>query len=379
MQIEGRIRSSIGNQYLSGFVLGLFMLLFAEILPATQSKPEASDDICLKCHNQVEVALRKKYKHKALEKGCLVCHMDCREVTPTSNRHNVPPHYLKRTGDPALCLDCHTSDKKDLSAIHDNQLFAQAKCVSCHEPHASNSPKLIPDVSHGPYAARECSACHEMPVDGKVKLVKKDIDVLCDGCHADIKARIDRSTHKHRIVSKDKPLIKSESSCVECHDAHATNQKYILKKPEQALCIRCHQDLTARKTYIHRPVSLSCIFCHDAHASDVPKTLHVPVRELCLGCHGPDSSKIINSRKAYPLFEDKVSLPPNVFEKLGPLGLSSDGKTGHPVEGHPIHVDQSANKPGLDCLSCHTAHASATSPNLLVSDRESLCLRCHDK
>jgi predicted CXXCH cytochrome family protein len=210
-----------------------------------------------------------------------------------------------------------------------------------------------------------------------VQLVAADIEELCNSCHEDIKARIENSRFRHEVVSKDKPLIKNRSSCLECHDAHATNEKNLLKKPEQALCSGCHGNLTRDKSYVHDPVGVSCVFCHDSHASDIPKTLRASVNKLCIGCHGMNAGRILHSKQPFLLFDDQVSVPPKAFKELREISISRDGKTGHPVQGHPIYAPATGEKAELNCLSCHVAHADNVSPRLLVSDRPSLCAKCH--
>jgi len=165
---------------------------------------------------------------------------------------------------------------------------------------------------------------------------------------------------------------------VECHDAHATNQKYFLKKPELDLCNRCHLNITAGMKYVHDPVRVSCIFCHDAHASDIPNDLHAPVHELCLSCHGENADRIKFISEPVLLFEGRVRLRQDSFERMKPLRLSKDGK-GHPTDGHPVYVPAGKNKPELNCLSCHYAHADANSSKLLKTSVQSLCLRCHER
>ena len=360
----------------SGFLL--ILLFVCASSPAMQSQGEVADEICLKCHNQVAIALKKKFKHETLEKGCLSCHLDCREITPTSNRHLFPDYYLK-VSEPGLCLECHETGEKDLTVVHKNQLFPQSRCSSCHEPHASNSPERLPEFSHGPFAKRECDACHAAPVGGEVQLVAPNIEELCYSCHEDIKKRIESAEYRHEVVSKDKSLIKNQSSCLECHDAHATNQKNLLKKPEQALCSGCHLQLTADKRYVHEAVSVSCIFCHDAHASNVPKTLHVPVQQLCVGCHGANALWIVRSNQPFLLFEERVSVPLKAFKELRQINLLKDGKTGHPIKGHPVYLSATAENAELNCLSCHLPHADDSSPQLLMRDQTSLCLSCHNE
>ncbi|MEJ2111792.1 MAG: cytochrome c3 family protein, partial [Acidobacteriota bacterium] len=181
---------------------------------------------------------------------------------------------------------------------------------------------------------------------------------------------------RHNIVAKNQSLIKSDSSCMECHDAHATNEEYFLKKPEPEVCERCHRSITAGMKYVHDPVSLSCIFCHDAHASDIANDLHAPINELCLECHGKNVDAIKFSKEPFLLFGGRARVQNDTFERLKPLRLSKNG-TGHPTEGHPVYIPAGDKGKELNCLSCHFAHADSSSPQLLKESKQTLCFQCH--
>ena len=380
-----RLGVSRRNKFSRGI---LIVLVVCAPLTASPSQQEAVTEDCLKYQDPNSVVAGKNYKHPALDKGCATCHLDCREISPATERLQTPAHYLK-TKEPTLCLECHSASKQDLSVAHGNEPLGQAQCTGCHDPHSSNSPKRIPDISHGPYAARLCSACHAAPLDGKVQLVAADSDALCYGCHADFKSRIDGAKSRHTLFSE------SKASCVECHDPHATNQQSVLKKPLRDLCLSCHvssaekpasgmqpsssssssegrlslppkqsgktSHLRLSSKHIHAPVEISCLFCHDAHASDFPMELHAPVQDLCIGCHGTNAEKIIQSTQPFSLFEGKVNLPPKAFEKLSYIDLSS--KYVH----EPV---------GVSCVFCHNSHASDFPKELHVPVHD-LCIACH--
>jgi predicted CXXCH cytochrome family protein len=317
----------------------------------------------------------KKFKHPALEKGCVACHLDCDHLSPGNTKE--PPDYYLKAQQPALCLECHAPMGKDLGPAHDNQPLGKSRCSGCHDPHSSDTPKRLPKFSHGPYAARLCSACHPAPVKGKVELTAANVDSLCYECHTNFKAEMASANSRHKLLDK------SNRSCMECHDPHAANQEYILKKPGQDLCLGCHVEqpeqtakgdkppleydasdmeyLKLSSKYVHEPARKSCLICHDAHASEFPKEVRVPVRDLCMGCHGPNSEKIVQSGQPFPLFNGLVSLPPKTFEKL-PL-FELPGKYVH----EPVNVS---------CAFCHDAHASDYSMGLYAPVRD-LCLACH--
>ena len=203
-------------------------------------------------------------------------------------------------------------------------------------------------------------------------MVGTDMDALCYGCHEQVKKRIEGSKSRHRLLSLE------NTSCLECHDPHATNQKYLLKKPAQALCSGCHMDLTSGKQNVHRPVEISCILCHDPHASDISKDLRAAGNELCMGCHGMNAPKIQYGKVPFAIFDGQVNVPPGAFEALPLIELSPDGTKGHPLPKHPVFAPASAKTSELNCLSCHTPHA-ASDKKLLSADKGSLCMRCHNK
>jgi predicted CXXCH cytochrome family protein len=318
----------------------------------------------------------KKFVEPGMKQGCVACHLDCSQLSPANQKE--PPEYYLKAKEPELCLECHNSSGKDLSPAHDKQPLGKSRCTGCHEPHSSDIPKLLLKYSHGPYAARLCSSCHPAPVDGKVGLTAANVDTLCYDCHTNFKAEMAGAGSRHKLLSE------SDRSCMECHDPHAANQEYHLKKPAQALCMSCHDErpeqtakvdmpslmsvgtdhqyLKLSSKYVHEPAKKSCLICHDAHASPFPKELRVSMRDLCMDCHGPNSEKIVQSSQPFPLFNGLVSLPPKTFEKLKLFELS--GKYVH----EPVNVS---------CAFCHDSHASDYSAALYAPVTD-LCLACHD-
>jgi predicted CXXCH cytochrome family protein len=321
------------------------------------------------------IAPLKKFVEPAMDKGCIACHLDCSQLSPAEQKE--PPDYYLKAKEPDVCLKCHASSGKDLSPSHDNQPLGKSKCTGCHDPHSSDTPKILLKFPHGPYAARLCSSCHPAPVDGKVGLTAANVDSLCYNCHANFKAEMAGAGSRHKLLSQ------SNRSCMECHDPHAATQEYHLKKPAQELCVSCHDEpskQTARKEsplmtaddtdtqylklsskHVHEPAKKSCLICHDAHASQFPKELRVSMRDLCMDCHGPNSEMIVKSSQPFPLFGGLVSLPPKTFEKLKLFEIS--GKYVH----EPVNVS---------CAFCHDAHASDNSAELYEPVPD-LCLACH--
>jgi predicted CXXCH cytochrome family protein len=317
----------------------------------------------------------KKFIEPGMKQGCIACHLDCDRLSPADRKE--PPEYYLKAKEPALCMECHASSGKDLLPAHDKQPLGNSKCTGCHDPHSSDTPKLLLKFSHGPYSARLCSACHPAPRENKVGLTAESIDSLCYNCHANFKEEMAGAGSRHKLLSQ------SNRACMECHDPHAANQEYHLKKPAQDLCVSCHDEppkqtaqsetpllpsvgtelqyLKLSSKHVHEPARKACLICHDAHASDFPSELRISVRDLCMDCHGPNSEKIVQSSQPFPLFNGLVSLPPKTFEKLSRFELP--GKYVH----EPVNVS---------CAFCHDAHASDYSAELYAPVTD-LCLACH--
>lgn len=336
-----------------------------------QAAPQAPDVACLKCHAPVERVLQRKNKHAAVDMGCETCHLNHRALDAAKSKS---VHYL--TADvPELCLTCHDAGDKQIAAAHRGQPFEKAVCTGCHEPHASDGPKLTPVRAHGPYEARQCGGCHKAPgSDGKVVLTADSASDLCFTCHEDFKKRIDQASSKHTLLSAD------PNSCRDCHTPHASNRDHFLKKNAAALCNDCHGELVADKKFVHQPVQTSCTLCHDPHAANAKKSLYVSGNDLCLACHGPKAGEIVSATAPVSLFGGRVKLAPGAFEDLKYLELTPDGRLGHPFPKHPVRVDPGGDKPEITCLTCHLPHAANGSRQLLVTETSNsakLCVQCH--
>jgi predicted CXXCH cytochrome family protein len=395
MRIDTMIRNfNVSYKLFRCSVRILILLIPCTQLSAEQLQLSVVKVGCLKYQDPKTIGPLKKFKEPALEKGCVACHLNCDQL-PADFKPDSSEYYLKAK-EPALCLECHNSSvkgMKDLSPAHDNQPLGNSKCSGCHDPHSSNSSKLMREFSHSPFKARLCSACHPKPessevrlitANGKGQLTAKDADQLCYDCHTDFKEALESTKSRHKLLSQ------SKRSCMECHDPHAGNQEYVLKKPAQDLCLSCHdttpnkitpgtmpsqeavtaskghedkstQYLNLSSKYVHEPAMKSCLFCHDAHGSEFPKELRAPVRDLCMNCHGENSQKIIQSNQPFPLFGGLISLSPKTFEKLSPIDLSNK------------YVHEPAN---TSCVFCHDAHASGY-PAELYSSVQDVCLACH--
>jgi predicted CXXCH cytochrome family protein len=97
-----------------------------------------------------------------------------------------------------------------------------------------------------------------------------------------------------------KPFI--DGQCGGCHDPHATNNEWVLKKSSEEICLNCHKPdtdlLNHRHPYNTKPKKklasdlkltpdglLECLSCHNPHSSKQPHMLKTEMDAICIGCH----------------------------------------------------------------------------------------------
>ncbi len=342
-------------------------------------KPTSGDkgqNLCLDCHTQGLNVPEKGSRHAALDMGCDTCHTTHKTGEPGKAEFDF--HLTKAP--PALCIDCHDVKDASLQKAHHDQPFATADCTGCHDPHQSAAPKLMAKFLHPPFAEKSCDMCHAPAKDGKVVLTQADAKSLCVTCHDDKAKQIDSAKVPHPGAAGD---------CTDCHSPHASRQPGLPKTNAVDICLGCHSDQAdqAKKHYVHQPAfKQGCATCHEPHGGDNDHLLRTAsVNPLCLECHGPDSQpQKLEAEHVLTIFDGKVKLPEDYYQKNKVPILPLRYGVGHPVEGHPVADVTSATditkvKTHLTCLSCHQPHSSAQ-PDLLVKDQQNnmaFCDTCH--
>jgi predicted CXXCH cytochrome family protein len=271
-------------------------------------------------------------------------------------------------------VDCHQKDEA-LTKAHKGQPFEKADCVSCHNPHQSNAPKLMQKFVHSAFEGGDCDTCHSAPKDGKVALNQPSEKELCGMCHAE---------QVEKIAKAKVPHPGAQGDCTSCHNPHAGRTPGMLQPDPVSACIACHADQSDQiaKAHPHQPAAAQgCATCHEPHGSDNANLLRAKSpNQLCLECHGPDRSPV-KTDDMVTIFDGKVRLPGNYFR--GVTALPIQGGLGHPSERHPVQdlVDPATGKvkTSMNCMSCHQPHGSAKA-GLLVKDQGSnmdFCKSCH--
>jgi len=335
----------------------------------------AKENLCLNCHATGLNVPEKGSRHAALDIGCDVCHVT-HKTGPEPTAENR--FHLAKAA-PALCLDCHDAKDDTLKKAHQNQPFERANCLECHDAHQSASPKLLARFQHAPFQGNGCDTCHAPAKDGKVVLTQPDAKTLCVTCHDDKAKLIETAKFPHPGAAGD---------CTDCHSPHASAEPGLPKSDPVSICTGCHTDTAdlAKKPYHHQPAFVQgCSTCHTPHGGDIEHLLRAKGNALCLECHGPDSlPQHDNAEHVLMIFNGKVRLPEDYYQKNKVAILPLRFGLGHPVEYHPVSdvmdpANQSKVKTPLSCLSCHQPHASAQ-PGLLVKDQQNnmaFCDTCH--
>lgn len=138
-----------------------------------------------------------------MEQGCVTCH----------NPHAADePKLIKGNNERAICLGCHSEIKDQMTkAVSTHPVKAGGgRCTVCHQPHQSDAPHL---------------------------LASKDINAVCSKCHKG------HAQFGHPIGSNViDPRTGQGMSCLSCHNPHASQQRMMLRADAQrGLCVECHE------------------------------------------------------------------------------------------------------------------------------------------
>jgi len=336
---------------------------------------DGKDNLCLSCHQTGTHVAEKGSRHAALDAGCDTCHTTHKTGPEPTTENRF--HLTKAA--PALCVDCHDVKDAELAKKHNNQPFEKANCLQCHDPHQSDQPKLMVKFQHSPFQGNGCDICHQSAKDGKVVLTQTDSKLLCVTCHDDKAKEIESAKVPHPGAAGD---------CTDCHNPHASRLPGLPKTDSVSICLGCHSDIDElrKKPAHHQPAfAQGCSTCHTPHGGENDHLLRAKGNALCLECHGPESqAQKDQTNHLLTIFNGKVRLPEDYYQKNKVAILPLRFGLGHPVEYHPVSdvmdpTDQSKVKTPLSCLSCHQPHASGQ-PGLLIKDQVNnmaFCDTCH--
>jgi len=210
-------------------------------------------------------------------------------------------------------------------------------------------------------------------------LTQADAKALCVTCHDDQAKLIETAKVQHPGAAGD---------CTDCHNPHASKQPGLPKTTAVNICLGCHSDLEdlRKKAVHHQPAfGQGCATCHAPHGGENDHLLRAKGNTLCMECHGPDARpQKLDTEHVLTIFDGKVKLPEDYYQKNKVAILPLRYGLGHPVMGHPVQDLMDPENPTkvktqLNCLTCHQPHSS-TQAGLLVKDQANnmaFCDTCH--
>lgn len=181
----------------------------------------------------------------------------------------------------ARCLACHSTSKdQDLFNRSEHKLNG-VSCRDCHSAHllerTAQRDRVEPSIAQAQFFSVPKLTEENRWLNQS--LLKKTQPDLCFSCHRTIQAQFALPTH-HRVPEG---FIK----CTDCHNAHGTLQRPLLRKSNWEACVACHTEKRGPFVFEHAPVKVEgCTICHTPHGS-VSRNLLTrrEDRFTCLECH----------------------------------------------------------------------------------------------
>ena len=157
----------------------------------------------------------------------------------------------------ALCAKCHdmsVNEKKGFAFIN----IEESNCYDCHK--AITSEK----VGHAPSVNWLCMSCHKEDKTAAAGASRfptpERVDETCYLCHTTNKELWEKRRYKHQPEAGGK--------CNKCHNSHASENEFFLRKPVESLCTGCHGMQKVLERRSAQCFGSHCTDCHNPHATD---------------------------------------------------------------------------------------------------------------
>lgn len=314
---------TVFKSFLSANMMPTFLKLSLTILLLFSvniilNKAVASEVIEKQEKNQDSVAYSKKGADT-----CLKCHDEDNDY-PIMAIFSTKHGHSKNTSAPFTqkqCESCHgpgalhsKQAKKDITSgniinfsINSKTPVAEQNkaCLSCHKgderSHWQGSDHESADVP--------CGSCHVMHVKNDPVLSKLTQASVCLSCHKKQRSEIHkRSSH---------PIKSKQQTCTDCHQPHGSVADHLLVKPTlNQTCFTCHAEKRGPVLFQHEPVEDNCANCHVAHGSNHKALLKTRTQLICRQCH---------SAAGHPsLAPSGTALPGNRHRALGRFSVGKE-------------------------------------------------------
>jgi predicted CXXCH cytochrome family protein len=280
---------------------------------------EAPRAVCLGCHDAADAGLRKAHLGAKVEGlDCTSCHTPhgaghakalARYVhAPVTEGcdacHQGSASKLVEDGNAALCLRCHEEvGQKAKAAKVPHAAMDAARCVDCHNPHASPQPRLVKlpggaeclachsdqapgagESVHGAIGLVGCQACHEPHGGARPKLLRSVGNGLCLGCHRTPASRLPVEgmvslAGRFEVPAAAAQAIRTVILSPDGTRGHPTPGHLVVARPPVPNATRSKSTFKGE---------LSCLACHDPHKGKSGHLLRggaVSSADACLSCH----------------------------------------------------------------------------------------------
>ncbi len=201
---------------------------------------KSNEKVCTKCHDMSVNEVKGVAFENVSDSNCFECHM---MITAEKHAHAPSVNWL--------CTSCHNgktgsfnTDDANLTKYTVPDPIAPV-CLKCHD----KQEKLWKSkrFHHEPADSGRCNKCHNSHASNNIFYLRKPVWELCTGCHKDkidgghIVRTFSRVMHPTHDV-KDPSRPGKELSCISCHNPHVSNTPFLLQsKTTMGLCSRCHK------------------------------------------------------------------------------------------------------------------------------------------
>ncbi|MFB3921722.1 MAG: DmsE family decaheme c-type cytochrome [Terriglobia bacterium] len=272
------------------------------------------EETCAGCHaDQARQFAKTVHAHAAVEgvnygTGCESCHGPGKAHAEhqmeaggdaaklEAGKKLIYGFHGKPEENAARCLACHrTSRDQDLFNRSEHKLQG-VSCDQCHSAHllerTSKRERAVTSVAQSTFFS-----VPKLTEENRwlsQSLLRKTQPDLCFTCHRTIQAQFALPTH-HRVPEG---FIK----CTDCHNAHGTLQRPLLKKSNWEACVACHAEKRGPFVFEHAAVKVEgCTICHTPHGSVTRNLLtRREDRFTCLECHvDPHAANVPHGRLGF--------------------------------------------------------------------------------
>jgi predicted CXXCH cytochrome family protein len=230
-------------------------------------REEIMKNECRPCHDVKTLPKDKVIKaspYGKLSPACYSCH---KAIFQETRWQHSPAANL-------MCETCH--EKRDDVGLISVTIGKDATlCYQCHLVKGRVWGEMA--HIHGPVGLGVCAVCHNPHGDAyRFQLWADGKGEICISCHTDKQVLYDESTsvNVHGIIIG--------GGCTSCHNPHASEERFLLSKPINELCISCHNTFEGIKT--GHPVG-----GHPVSGDRDPR--RKDRKFVCTSCHNPHGSK----------------------------------------------------------------------------------------